>query len=49
MPFKHSQQRIHGNICWFLAHSCLAKMIWPLEKVSCRNPHKAGVVENAYP
>jgi hypothetical protein len=25
MPFKRSKERIHGNICWFGAHGCLAK------------------------
>jgi hypothetical protein len=31
IPFKLSQQGVQSNICWVLAHSCLAKWVTALE------------------
>ena len=31
IPFKRSKERIHGNICRFGAHGCLAKIVAALE------------------
>jgi hypothetical protein len=45
MAFKRSQERIHRNIYWFLAHSCLAKRSGQLKKYARHSPHITGVVE----
>ena len=44
MPFKRPQKRIHGNICWFLAHvACQSS--GHLKKYARHSPHITGVVE----
>jgi hypothetical protein len=41
MPFKLSQERIQKDICWFLAHCCPSKMVWPLESTLVVGPRIA--------
>jgi hypothetical protein len=45
MAFKRPQERIHRNISWFPAHSCLAKRSGQLKKDARHSPHITGVVE----